>query len=305
MRSRTIFQLAASLVVIAAGALVSAQQLLPSAPPKQFGGSVTPVYEGWFDNPDGTHSFLIGYYSRNTEATVDVPIGPNNRFEPGDPDQGQPTHFTPSRNYGMFLVTVPKEFTPEQKLTWTLTVNGITASIPFHMHRDYNITPFVSSEESPDGTYNLPPSFGFEERGARYQGPVASLANAVARRATARVPMMLDIWTEDDAKNSSGSNTPMLRAEPPVRLVVNKYRGPGQVKVEGTAVAAAKGGAPDEPFAGKASPTVVFSAPGEYVLHVTANDYSGPGGGATGCCWTTALVKVSVDGETARTTGGQ
>jgi hypothetical protein len=27
---------------------------------------------------------------------------------------------------------------------------------------------------------------------------------------------------------------------------------------------------------------------------VTANDYSGVGGGGFQCCWTTALVKVSV-----------
>jgi hypothetical protein len=57
--------------------LVSAQQpLLPNVPPKQFGGSVTPAFEGWFDNADGTHSFLIGYFSRNTDAEIDVPIGP-------------------------------------------------------------------------------------------------------------------------------------------------------------------------------------------------------------------------------------
>jgi len=30
------------------------------------------------------------------------------------------------------------------------------------------------------------------------------------------------------------------------------------------------------------------------MLHVTANDYSGDGGGGFGCCWTTALLKVSV-----------
>jgi hypothetical protein len=30
------------------------------------------------------------------------------------------------------------------------------------------------------------------------------------------------------------------------------------------------------------------------VLHVTANDYSGDGGGGFQCCWSTAMVKVSV-----------
>ena len=37
-----------------------------------------------------------------------------------------------------------------------------------------------------------------------------------------------------------------------------------------------------------------FSQPGEYLLHVTAEDYSGNGGGGEVCCWTTALVRVTV-----------
>ena len=64
--------------------------------------SVTPAYDGWYDNADGSHTFLIGYYNRNWNEAVDVPLGPNNKFEPGDPDRGQPTHFYPNRNFGMF-----------------------------------------------------------------------------------------------------------------------------------------------------------------------------------------------------------
>ena len=85
MDRKIALRLCALVTLVAAGALVSAQVQLPSTPPKQFGASITPAYEGWFDNPDGTHSFLIGYYSRNTEAEVDIPIGPNNHFEPGPP----------------------------------------------------------------------------------------------------------------------------------------------------------------------------------------------------------------------------
>jgi hypothetical protein len=48
------------------------------------------------------------------------------------------------------------------------------------------------------------------------------------------------------------------------------------------------------PFSGRAAVTAKFSAPGEYMLHVTANDYSGEGGGGEVCCWTTAIVKVTV-----------
>jgi hypothetical protein len=57
-----------------------------------------------------------------------------------------------------------------------------------------------------------------------------------------------------------------------------------------------KGGKAMEPYSGKASTTVTFSQPGDYMLHLTANDLSGNGGGGSGCCWTTAIVKVAVTG---------
>ena len=47
-------------------------------------------------------------------------------------------------------------------------------------------------------------------------------------------------------------------------------------------------------FSGKAMTTATFSEPGEYVLRVVANDWSGDGGRGFQCCWTNAQVKVSV-----------
>jgi hypothetical protein len=80
-----------------------------------------------------------------------------------------------------------------------------------------------------------------------------------------------------------------------VKFEVTKFRGPGTVtlKEEPKAVFA-KGGKPMEASAGKATAQVVFSAPGEYLLHVHALDYAGKGGGGSGCCWTTAVVRVNV-----------
>jgi hypothetical protein len=37
---------------------------------------------------------LVGYFNRNTQQELDLPIGPANRIEPGGPDMGQPTHFS-------------------------------------------------------------------------------------------------------------------------------------------------------------------------------------------------------------------
>src|SRR5438477_9717552 len=122
--------LAAAIAALIVGAglsrplLVSAQQL-PSEPQRQFGTSITGAFEGWFANADGSRSFLVGYLNRNTSQALDIPIGPNNRIDPGGPDLGQPTHFLPGRQWGMFTVTVPADFTtPDQRLTWTIVANG-------------------------------------------------------------------------------------------------------------------------------------------------------------------------------------
>lgn len=270
------------------------QQMLPSYPKLAFGGTISPAYDGWYDNADGTRTFLMGYYSRNWEQAIEVPIGPNNHFEPGDPDRGQPTYFLPNRNFGMFSVTLPKGST--EKLWWVLTVNGVTQRVPMSATPDYNITPQHSSEEGPGGKYNEPAVLRFAETGPAFKMPVATQANAQSRVAIAGAPMTIDFWVDDDALYSNGSNAPISDKEPIVELVVNKYRGPGKVTVgKGHhTLTVLKGGKAGQPYAAKTSTTVTFSEPGEYQLHVTANDLSGPGGGAAGCCWTTGLIKVSV-----------
>lgn len=293
------FVIALGLAAAFAGALASAQgTMLPSSPKKAFGASISPAYDGWYTNADGTHTFLIGYYNRNWTAEVDVPIGPENHFEPGPPDRGQPTHFLPNRGFGMFTVTVPKDTPATEKLWWVLTVNGVTQRVPLHRSPDYNITPQQASEESPGGKYNTPPRLRFSEKGPAIQNPIASLATALERNATVGKPMPLDLWVEDDGLYSSGSNAPLIEDEPMVKVIVSKYRGPGPVTVakDHAKWTTLEGGKPGEPYAGKTSTTVTFGVPGEYLLHVTVNDLSGPGGGATGCCWTTSLIKVDVKG---------
>ena len=126
-------------VLLTCGMLASAQSL-PNEPRRLSGASVTPAFEGWFRNPDGSFSLLVGYYNRNQAQEVDVPIGADNRIEPGGPDLGQPTHFRIGRQWGMFVLKVPANF-GQQRLTWTLVANGQSTSIPFYLHPDYEISP--------------------------------------------------------------------------------------------------------------------------------------------------------------------
>ena len=278
--------------VIAGGIFLSAHtraQTRVPEPRRQFGASITGAYEGWFYNGDGSRSFLVGYYNRNSQQELDIPIGPNNRIEPGGPDMGQPTHFLPGRQWGMFAVPAPRDFKPADSYVWTLTANGETTSIPLRLLPDYVMSPF--SEIS---VGNTPPVIGFEQNGKTVQGPLASIAAAPARTASVSSPLALTIWASDDMKFTSGTGAPMSTARPPVTVRWSKYRGPGAVTFDKARPEVQKLSAGEGGFSGKAATNVKFSEEGDYVLHVTANDYSGDGGGGFGCCWTTALLKVSV-----------
>ena len=82
-------------IAIASWTLFAGQ--LPPSPVRDRGQTITPVYEGWYPNPDGTFSMSFGYFNRNADEELDIPVGSDNYMEPGGPDLGQPTHFTPRR----------------------------------------------------------------------------------------------------------------------------------------------------------------------------------------------------------------
>jgi hypothetical protein len=272
---------------LAGGVFLSGQSM--PEPRRGFGASVTGAFEGWYYNEDGSRNFLVGYYNRNSTQELDVPIGPGNRIEPGGPDRGQPTHFLPGRQWGMFTVPVPKDFKDQDTITWTITANGQTTSIPLRVHPDYVMSPF---KEIAVG--NTPPVVRFEPGGTPTQGPLALLEKAPARTATVSAPLAVTVWAADDMKYTNGTSAPLTGNRPAVVVRWSKYRGPGAVTFDKPRPELEKleGGA--NPFNGKATTTAKFSEPGDYVLHVIANDYSGDGGGGFGCCWTTAVVKVAV-----------
>ena len=279
-------------VALAALTVVTSAQQLPSEPQRAFGTGVTGAFEGWFENPGGGRTFLIGYFNRNSSQELDIPIGPNNRIEPGGPDMGQPTHFLSGRQWGMFTITVPKDFTAaDQRLTWTLIANGQSTTIPLRLHPDYVVSPFTDT-----AVKNTPPTLRFEENGRSMQGPVAMFSTADARKASVSSPLSITLFAADDGKFASGTMVLPSKPPPPVRLVWSKYRGPGTVTFEKaqSLMETLEGGGVNVAFRGKATATVRFSEPGEYVLHVTALDFSGEGGSGEVCCWTTSMVKVSV-----------
>ena len=285
MRPRSLLAASAALWV-ASATLVLGQATVPE-PARDSGSSVTGAFEGWFKNPDGSFSLLLGYYNRNRKQEVDIPVGPNNALEPGGPDLGQPTHFMPGRGWGLFTVKVPADF-GDNKITWTIVANGKTTAIPASLKPEWEVSPFMEAAVG-----NTPPVLSFDEHGPSVQGPRGLIAQ---RTAKVGEPLTLTVWVSDDAKFTSSSSAKPKNLGVPVTLKWIAYRAPGRVAFSAERPEVQKIERPDvpAPFSGTATARVTFSEPGEYVVLVTANDYSGEGGSGFQCCWTTGQVKVLV-----------
>src|SRR5579862_5934702 len=185
-----------AMIVLSVGGAMVWGQSQPQEPPREAGASVTGAFEGWFKNADGTFSLLLGYYNRNQKQIVDLPIGPNNRIDPGGPDRGQPTHFLPGRGWGLFAVQVPADF-GDNKITWSIAANGKTTVIPASLKPDYEISPFIEAAVG-----NTPPVLSFDEKGPSVQGPRGLVAERTAKVGN---PMTLTVWVSDDAKFTTSS----------------------------------------------------------------------------------------------------
>jgi hypothetical protein len=110
------------------------------------GQSVSPAYEGWMPNEDGSFTLYFGYMNSNWLEEFDIPVGPENEIGPGGPDRGQPTHFYPRRNPFLFTIRVAKDF-GNQELIWTLTTHGKTEKAYASLKTDYQIDKQVVSTE--------------------------------------------------------------------------------------------------------------------------------------------------------------
>jgi hypothetical protein len=248
------------------------------------GQNVAPVYEGWYKTADGGIRVSFGYLNRNYEETPDIPLGPNNKIEPGPADQGQPTHFVPRRQYGVFVVALPKD-RPKTEVTWTLSVSGRTESVPSNLSDLYVIDALKQIGGTSDG--NTPPVLRFEPAGMSGVGP-SGVTTTLKTLGTN--PVTLDVWVADEKQVKPPDESALASRLQPgrsgpqaaLRVTWSEYRGPGAVHFSD----------PEPPIAqGKASTTATFTEPGEYMLRVAAFHGAGFAGQ---CCWTNGYAKVSV-----------
>lgn len=284
------------------------------------GEAIFPALEGWGPDKNGDNLILLGYYNRNKSQELDIPIGPDNRIEPGGPDYGQPTHFYTGRQHGVFAIRVPKDL-GNKRLTWSLTANGQTSIVSFWLNPAYWINFYKQPANG-----NEPPVIKFAREGPVATGPPVGYAQTLS--GTVGRPVPLTVWASDvpmqerdvDAALTARARatSPAARAADAVAIVggqviggartggtgsspapspditVNwrQHRGPASVSFAETRIPLVTKGDPH--LFVEASTTATFTAPGEYIVRAQINDTSGDGGSGDQCCWTTALVRVIV-----------
>ena len=222
------------------------------------GQNIAPAYEGWEQAPDGTKYFVFGYMNRNWEEEIDVPIGPDNGFSPGNADQNQPTHFLPRRNRFIFKVKVPANFGEKDELVWTLTAHGKTEKAFATLRPDYILDDVVKASEtgalgagtsSPEVRSNKPPVLRIVEANTRNVKPwqPVQLVSEVKddgipkRRGAGAGAAVRPSGPGGQTADNTGALFARAASSPPVRITVGKnvglhvtwflYRGPVGGKV--------------------------------------------------------------------------
>jgi len=292
---RTLIALALTVVAVCSVVALRAQTHYDS------GQNVVPVYEGWEKNADGSFTMVFGYMNRNYEEELDIPVGPDNKFEtltggpngvatePRVADQGQPTHFYTRRQQFMFRVKVPKDW-GNKDFVWTLTSRGKTEKaygslwpvweIDFHVYQQNRAGP--------------------GELGEKDEAPTISLVGSPTRTIKVGHPLAIAVTVKDDGlptprATRSGSATGgaaavgagrgaaaqttvaparenptsqgVVRLDPGMGLgvvwVVHRRPGPSDVRFEPAKAKVASG---------QASTSVTFDKPGTYVLRGYADD---------------------------------
>jgi hypothetical protein len=228
------------------------------------GQDVSPTFDGWERNGDGSYTLHFGYFNRNTEEEFDVAIGPGNRFDLGDGDQGQPTHFYAGRKWWVFNVVVPKDWPKDKRVVWTLTTHDITNQAKGWLQPEWEMDkgvifqnsgrdPFLmfsGGEDTDVDTDNLPPS----------------MTGSPAQTVRLGQPVTLTVTATDDGLPKPLPD-PSGRRQQGVRIRWIVYRAPGQVRLDPEIMNNRIYGKP-----ATLETKVTFSRPGSYRVRAIASD---------------------------------
>ena len=259
------------LILVVATTVHTSGQLLHSR-----GQNVAPVYEGWEENSDGTVDMLFGYFNRNLDEVIDVPIGPDNTFGADAADRGQPTKFFPRRNFYVFRVKVPAEF-GNKELVWTIASHGKTERAYGTLKPDYVLNAQVRML-----------TVGFFGRLGAYAAnkpPTLRIEGDARRTVVIGEPLRLVAYAADDGipRPKPAGPLPTLADARGLRVAWFVYRGAGEVTFEPKQFKVYPDYRSDSPWTpgwkapaipdgGRYPVAVTFASTGTFVLRAMAHD---------------------------------
>jgi hypothetical protein len=293
-------------VLLLAGALPALGQNRPLAPMPPRGLGVAPFMEGWYANEDGSYTISFGYLNRNREE-VRIPVGENNLMEPAQFSGMQPTVFLPGRHRGVFVVTLPADYVPND-IWWTITSeNGEALKVPGRMTSEA-----YTLDRLPRPAGSLPPRVALSENGPWGWDPTGVTSErAISARAGERV--VLTIHADDPSERDP--NDPRYETSKPLRVLWRPHQSPpvGDITferhestVDYQPVAEDEDDAPRGPPPGPetvmlpegrgvAQVYATFSHPGEYLVRAQVDNWQAvDSSSGDQCCWSNGFVRVNV-----------
>jgi hypothetical protein len=237
---------------------------------------------------------VFGYLNRNHVQELALAVGPQNNFEPGPADRGQPTYFYPRENHFLLRVNVPKDWDRKKELVWTVVANGKTNQARATLLDIWEIDRKLEVANNGGGV-QVSNELIFKD-----QPPTITLA--APPRATAGTAVELTASVSDDGIPPERKPRPQRQTEPSLRAsgppspvnvpLPTKPRPPQSLSViwmiwRGPASVAFDPEGYIKVADGKAAVKATFSKPGTYVMRAFAHD---------GLLRTPADVTVTVDG---------
>jgi hypothetical protein len=254
-----------SLLAIASAVLVLAATGHAPANAQTYtrGQDISPTFDGWQLNPDGTYSLYFGYFNRNANEEIDVPIGPNNTFDLGG-DRGQPTHFYPARKWWVFKTVVPADWPKDRRLVWTLTTYGKTNQAKGWLQPEWEVdTDLISKNGARDPSLMTNST---NQLDMDHDNRPPSITISTAQTASVADTLTLTATATDDGRPKPVPD-PESRLQQGVRVRWIVYRGAGKVTFTPDIMPGRIYGKP-----AALATKVSFAAPGAYRLRAIASD---------------------------------
>lgn len=241
----------------ATSVLLSGQGVPDLQVPRDRGQDVSPTFDGWTTNADGSYSLYFGYLNRNFTEDQYIPIGADNVVDGATgPDRGQPTFFYAGQVWWAYKIDVPKDFPKDQRINWTLKSHGRTNVAKGWLFPEYEVDSVLVGMNAVDRVLF----------GSLSEPDIRNVAPSIVAQRAARTISLSESPTFAVTATDDGRPSKDVIAASGVRFRWRVYRGPARASFKPETVRM------PSPSPAKNQTTVTFTEPGDYRLRVTASD---------------------------------